>query len=69
MRFPKVEPGQEIVIDLAAKDLHFACCDCNLVHIMQFKVLENGNLSIRMWRHSRKTAALRRWRGVPVNKK
>lgn len=63
-RFPEYDAGQEIVIDPTKNDLHMACCDCNLVHIIQFEITTDKKLSIRMWRDNRKTAALRRYRGV-----
>ena len=64
-RFPNIEAGQEIEIDWQKNDLHLACCDCNLVHIIQFRVVGN-KIIMQAYRHSRKTAALRRHRGIPI---
>jgi len=64
--FNQIEPGQKIIVDPKTNDLFFACCDCNLVHQMQFEVDKEGNLVVQFWRHNRKTAGLRRFRGVPI---
>ena len=37
----------------------FACCDCSLVHVMDFRVYR-GRAQFRAKRDKRKTAALRR---------
>jgi hypothetical protein len=54
----------EIVIDgdwmhLPRRGMHLACCDCGLVHDLAAKV-EKGRILIRVVRHNRATAALRR---------
>lgn len=36
------------------------CCDCGLVHKMNFKILENGDISVQTMRDERATAAVRR---------
>jgi hypothetical protein len=64
--FNQIEPGQKIVVDPKANGLFFACCDCNLVHQMQFEVNKEGNLVVQFWRHNKKTAGLRRYRGIPL---
>jgi hypothetical protein len=63
--FLKIEAGEEVVINLEKEYLDFACCDCNLVHRFLFQVNGN-NLIMRFYRHNRKTAALRRYRGIPI---
>lgn len=37
-----------------------ACCDCGLVHTMDFRV-HQGRAQFRVWRNSRATAQLRRF--------
>jgi len=64
-KFQEIEPGHEITIHPDKNDLFFACCDCNLVHQMQFKI-DGDNVIIQFWRHKRKTGALRRHRGIPI---
>jgi hypothetical protein len=66
--YPVAFEGEDIRVDWKNGELHLACCDCNLVHIFRFKVVGNI-LTIRAWRHNRKTAALRRYRGVPIKDK
>lgn len=65
MRFPTIQAGEEIILNPRLNDLHMACCDCNLVHILQFEI-KGKNLIITAYRHNRKTAALRRYRGIPI---
>jgi len=51
------------------RNYHAACCDCNLVHRVDFKLVKiRGELAIliRAKRDVRATAALRRHRGVPI---
>ena len=64
--FNQIEPGQKIVVDPKKNGLFYACCDCNLVHQMQFEVDKEGNLIVQFWRHNKKTAGLRRYRGIPL---
>lgn len=63
--FPDIEAGQEIEIDWRKNDLHMACCDCHLVHIIRFRVV-GKKIIFQAWRHGRKTGALRRHRGIPI---
>ena len=37
----------------------FRCCDCDLVHVMQFRV-DDGDVGMRLKRDNRATAARRR---------
>lgn len=39
-----------------------ACCDCGLVHNMQFRIDEQGRINFRASRNRRSTAQLRRHR-------
>lgn len=41
-----------------------ACCDCGLVHEMDFRIYR-GRVQFRARRHRRATAAIRRWRHKP----
>lgn len=42
------------------KITHFACCDCGLVHSIQFRVDEKSRLVMRVRRHKAHTAARRK---------
>jgi hypothetical protein len=41
------------------KGYKMACCDCGLVHRMDFRIL-NGRAQFRVWRNERATALMRR---------
>lgn len=44
-----------------------ACCDCCLVHRMDFRVVPYGRghtVEFRVWRHTRATATMRRRNGI-----
>ncbi len=36
------------------------CCDCGLVHTLNFKIMPNGDIAIQTTRDRRSTAAVRR---------
>ena len=39
------------------------CCDCGLVHRVEFRIVKHGHgnrIEMRAWRHKRATAAARR---------
>ncbi len=64
-KYPQVHAGQAIEFNWHKKDYLVACCDCHLVHRFRF-IVAGHTLRIRTWRDNRKTAALRRHRGIPV---
>jgi hypothetical protein len=39
------------------------CCDCSLVHVMNFRVV-NGRVQLQAFRHARATAASRRGKTI-----
>jgi len=45
-----------------------SCCDCGLVHIFEFRILnhtrggKHQHIEYRCWRDERATAQIRRWR-------
>lgn len=46
-----------------------ACCDCCLVHRMDFRVVKYGSghkVEFRVYRHNRATATMRRRNGITV---
>jgi hypothetical protein len=45
------------------KNYKLACCDCGLVHQMDFRVYR-GRVQFRVRRDNRATAMMRRWRDV-----
>lgn len=56
--YPQVEPDEEVAIEWRTEDYKMACCDCNLVHRLSFRV--DGD-TLYMWgvRDNRATAQLR----------
>jgi hypothetical protein len=44
-----------------ASQYRFRCCDCALVHLIEFHVDGDGDVSFRVRRDARSTAACRRW--------
>lgn len=63
--YPQAYNGDPVVVDARRNELFLACCDCHLVHRIQFEV-KRGKVVMRSWRDNRKTAAIRRHRGVPI---
>ena len=57
------KPKASDSVNWKTKDYKFACCDCNLVHRVRFKVV-GSLLSFEVWRDNRATAQLRKSRGV-----
>lgn len=53
-----VKDGQWIRV--VAKGHKNACCDCGLVHTIDYRIAEDGALEIRFRRDKRATAKLRR---------
>ena len=47
-------------ITVAKRGYKEQCCDCGLVHKLNFKILESGEISIQTTRDERATAAVRR---------
>jgi len=45
-----------------------ACCDCGLVHRLQFRVVK-GKVQFRAWRDNRATAQMRRGKSFNKDKK
>lgn len=67
-QYPDFAAGQEVRIRWRDEDFRFACCDCNLVHLLRFRV-EGDEVVMQVWRHARATGQLRRRRGVPIRER
>lgn len=59
--YPQIQPGEWVQ---PLDTYRFACCDCGLVHQVEFRIHE-GRIQFRMWRHDRSTAQLRKHRTYP----
>ena len=53
-----VEDGKWIRVP--ARGHKNACCDCDLVHAVDYRIAKDGALEVRFRRDNRATAALRR---------
>jgi hypothetical protein len=62
--FVEIPDGDWVAI--RAEGLRHACCDCGLVHTMDFRMNAEGRLEIRARRVSKATAVRRRQLGVRV---
>ena len=58
-RYHQVEAGEWQYP--VAKGYRLACCDCGLVHILEFKPISKSRIKMRGWRDNRATAAMRAW--------
>lgn len=60
--YPDIAPGQEVDISWRDEDIKMACCDCNLVHRLRFRV-RGDKIFLSAIIDRRATGQLRRWRG------
>lgn len=60
-RYPKVAAGEWV--QPCRKGYKMACCDCGLVHRMNFR-LHRGRIQMQAFRDERATAAKRRHRNA-----
>lgn len=68
MRYPKPKPGEWI--RPVKRGYKFACCDCGLVHRIDFEHVPWGGgrkIKIRVFRDNRATGAIRRHWGKHKN--
>lgn len=55
------EPESNEWVQPVRKDYKMACCDCGLVHNLDFRIYK-GRVQFRARRNKRSTAMMRRWR-------
>jgi hypothetical protein len=63
-KYTRLDDGDGFEID-PNNILYFACCDCGLVHRIEFKKI-NRLVKMKMFRENRRTAAYRREHGIIV---
>lgn len=63
-RFPPVKAGKWV--QPVASGYLMACCDCALVHRMDFRVTKTGRVQLRAYRAEGHTKALRKRRRIMV---
>lgn len=59
-KYPKLQDGECLEIDLKNEDLRYACCDCGLVHTIQFHHIKKDIWHFAFFREKRSTGQLRR---------
>lgn len=62
--FERPEPNEWV--QPVRKGYKMACCDCGLVHDLDFRVYK-GRAQFRARRNRRSTAMMRRWKNGPNN--
>lgn len=62
MKYKNVKAGEWV--QPVRKGYKMACCDCGLVHVLDFRVV-NRRIQFRAFRNERSTAALRRAKPKP----
>lgn len=55
-------------IKVPARGHQNACCDCGLVHAIDYRIAKDGALEVRYRRNNRATAAVRRAKRVAETK-
>ena len=65
MRYPKPKAGEWI--QPVSKGYKMACCDCCLVHTLDFRI-KDGQVQFRAFRNNRSTSLMRRKNGVEVTR-
>lgn len=67
-RYPKIKAGAWV--QPKRKYYRMACCDCGLVHKMEFKLIPYGDgkhkIRFRVWRDNKETAKLRKKENIRV---
>ncbi len=59
-KYWKANEGEGIRLNLDEDSWHFACCDCGLVHIMDFHHIKDNTWDFALFRDNRATGQLRR---------
>ena len=60
MKYPKMYDGESIRLDFDKEALHFACCDCGLVHRFEFRHVKGNIWDIVFFRDTQATGQRRR---------
>jgi len=65
-RYPRVSDGEWFIVNTKGNYLRWACCDCGLVHNVDFSVVYDENhkttddIGMKVHRNNRSTGQLRR---------
>jgi len=60
--YPQLKKGGMITLNPVSENFKFACCDCGLIHTLDFKIIKNMNIEMTVTRDNRATGQYRRWR-------
>ena len=63
-RYPQVSDGEWVQPNM--REYKMACCDCGLIHRMQFRIVKGKKVQLRAWRDNRATGQYRRYRNITV---
>jgi hypothetical protein len=61
------EPEEGKWVQPITKGYRVACCDCGLVHNMDFRI-HKGRVQFRVFRNNRSTAMIRRHRNITIER-
>lgn len=70
MKYHQIEPGEWI--NPSRHSYKMACCDCGLVHLLQFRLVGSRKyrqIQFRAFRDDRATAAVRKHRKVATDQR
>lgn len=62
-KYYQVTDGQWM--EVPKHNFHMQCCDCGLVHVMNFKT-SKGKVYVQAYRDNRSTGQVRRHRGIKL---
>ena len=55
-------PASDEWVQPVVEGYKLACCDCGLVHELDFRIHENGKIQFRARRNNRATSTMRYWK-------
>ena len=58
--YPTWEEGEEVLVPKNGL-FKMGCCDCGLVHLIQFDHDEDGDITMKVYRLERSIGQMRRW--------
>ncbi len=65
-RYPAWKDGETVEINPQKAMMKVACCDCGLVHLINYRVAHRQSLKIRVQRLNGSTGQIRRHRKFPA---
>jgi hypothetical protein len=62
--YESVDDGDRMTIHWEEQGLNLCCCDCGLVHFIDFEVIDGDVIVMTFWRNEEETTASRERKGV-----